>query len=270
MSFATFSKRNLAFFKLAMLSNLEYRLNFFVDAIVQPSLSCVVEIVLWSSIFASSGLTTIGGFTKDYYIAYALWATFIARISSSWMYELRMTQEIESGTINGLLVRPMSFYEYYLSQLMGYKFITTVISLLIPVAVYFFYKFPFHWERLPTAMFVIFYYLILVHSLSFLISCFSFFLNRVHGLTVAKNFCLWLLSGELFPLDIVPEPYKSIMIQLPFSSAVYIPTGYLTGRIGFDAVVNGLISITVGIFVVNFIGYFFWRKGLKAYVGTGA
>lgn len=270
MSSAIFWKRNLAFFKLAMLSNLEYRLNFFVDALVQPSLSCIVEIVLWSSIFSTSGLSTIAGFTEDYYIAYALWAVFLARISSSWMYEFRMVNEIESGTINGLLARPMSFYEYYLSQLLGYKFITTIFSLMIPAAVFLFYKFPFHWERLPLALFVVFYYLLLVHAISFIISCFSFFLNRVHGLTAAKNFILWILSGELFPLDIVPEPFKSIMIHLPFSCAVYVPTGYLTGRIEIDSVIRGLISITYGIVIANIIGYFFWRRGLKVYVGTGA
>ncbi|MEK6773089.1 MAG: ABC-2 family transporter protein [Bdellovibrionota bacterium] len=253
-----------------MLSNLEYRLNFLVDAIVQPTLSTIVEIVLWTSIFAGAGLSAIGGFGKEYYIAYALCATFLSRISSSWMYEFRMIQEIESGTINSLIVRPMSFYEYYLSQLLGYKFITTVISLTIPLSVFLVYKLPFHWDRLPISLLMVFYYLILVHSMSFVVSCFAFFLNRIQGITSAKNLGLWLLSGELFPLDLLPEPLKTIMIQLPFANAVYVPTGYITGRIGFEYIKSGFVSITVGIIVVNLIGYFFWRRGLKAYVGTGA
>ncbi len=270
MLFATFWKRNLAFFKLAMLSNLEYRLNFFVDAVVQPTLSTIVEILLWTSIFARSGLMTIGGFTQEYYVAYALCATFLSRISSSWMYEFRMINEIESGTVNSLIVRPLSFYEYYLSQLLGYKFITTIFSLIIPLTAVLIYKLPFHWDRLPISLLLVFYYLILVHSMSFVVSCFAFFLNRIQGITTAKNLGLWLLSGELFPLDLLPEPLKTIMIQLPFANAVYVPTGYLTGRIDFSYVQRGFVSVTCGIIIVNIIGYFFWRRGLRAYVGTGA
>lgn len=253
-----------------MLSNLEYRLNFFVDAIVQPTLSTIVEIVLWTSIFARAGLETIGGFPQQYYVAYALCATFLSRISSSWMYEFRMINEIESGTVNSLIVRPLSFYEYYLSQLLGYKFITTIFSLLIPLAVMLFYDLPFHWDRLPASLLLVFYYLILVHSMSFVVSCCAFFLNRIQGITTAKNLGLWLLSGELFPLDLLPEPLKTIMIQLPFANAVYVPTAYLTGRIDFSYLQRGFISVTIGILIVNAFGYWFWRRGLRAYVGTGA
>lgn len=48
-----------------------------------------------------------------------------------------MIEEIESGTVDGIIVRPISFYEYYFSQLMGYKFITTLTSLLIPLGIMF-------------------------------------------------------------------------------------------------------------------------------------
>jgi len=270
MLYATFWKRNLAFFKLAVLSNLEYRLNFFVDAIVQPTMSSIVEIVLWMSIFAGAQVSTIGGFSESHYIAYALWATFLARISSSWMYEFRMIDEVESGSINSLIVRPLSFYEYYLSQLLGYKSATTFFSLLIPITIFLIGDFPFYWERLPLALLLVFYYLILVHSMSFVVACCAFFLNRIHSLTMAKNLGLWLLSGELFPLDLLPESLKVIFISLPFSNGVYTPVGYLTGRIGIETLKNGFVSITVSLVIVNLIGFFIWRRGLKSYVGTGA
>lgn len=270
MLYASFWRRNLGFFKLAIASNIEYRLNFLVDALVQPSLSSVVEVVLWISIFAGAGMTLIGGFPVESYISYALWATFMGRISSSWMYEFRMIDEIDSGSINSLIVRPMSFYEYYLSQLLGYKAITTAVSLSIPLILFQIFDLPFHLERLPLCLLLVFYYLILVHSLSFIVASLAFYLNRAHSFTAAKNLALWLLSGELFPLDLLPEPFKTIFAYLPFSSGVYVPTAYVTGRVGIEAVSQGFISVTVGLIVANLIGWALWKQAMKSYSGTGA
>lgn len=270
MSFAAFWKRNLAFAKLAIVSNLEYRLNYFVDAVLQPLLTTGIEMLLWVAVFAGAASSEIAGFGREYYLSYALWGAFFARICTSWMYESRMIQEIDSGSINSLLTRPMTYYEYYFSQLMGYKFITTVVSMSIPLIVVYLFELPTQHSRLPLAFALEFYYLILVHSISFVIASSAFYLNKVYAITGAKNLALWLFTGELFPLDLMPEPFKSTVIALPFSAGVYVPVGYLTGRLEISSVWQSFISITIGIIVVNAIGAVLWRKGLKVYTGTGA
>lgn len=268
--FANFWRRNLGFAKLAIASNVEYRLNFLVDALVQPSLSSIVEVVLWISIFAGSGSELIGGFPVKYYIAYALWATFLGRIASSWMYEFRMIEEIDSGSVNSLIVRPMGFYEYYLSQLLGYKLVTGLFSLMIPISLFLIFDLPFHWMRVPISLLLVFYYLVLIHSMGFIVASAAFYINRAHSLVAAKNLGLWLLAGELFPLDLMPEPVKSIIINLPFSSGVYLPSAYITGRIGTEMIVKGFVSVTISLIVVNTIGWLMWKRAMRVYSGTGA
>ncbi|MES3036348.1 MAG: ABC-2 family transporter protein [Bdellovibrionota bacterium] len=253
-----------------MISNLEYRINFIVDALIQPCITTVVEIVLWMAIFRGAGTDMIGGFTREYYLAYALWATFVARISTSWLYEFRMIEEVEQGTINSLLVRPLSFYEYYLSQMLGYKFVTTIFSLWIPIVVGIYLDLPVHLDRLPIIFLLIGYYLFLVHSMSFLISTFAFYLNKVNYFTSTKNLALWLLTGELFPIDLMPEAWRDFVLSLPFVSGVYLPIGYLTGRIGFGVFIQGFQTVTLGLIIVNVMGYLLWAQGLKKYSGTGA
>lgn len=265
-----FLRRNLAFFRLAVLTNLEYRVNFFTDAILQPFCTSLIELTLWFAVFASATSTTIGGFTREYYLAYALWTAFVARIATSWMYEFKMIEEIDSGSINGLLVRPMSFFEYYLSQLLGYKFITTVISLLIPLAMITFFQLPTIYSRIPLALLLITYYLVLVHTIGFIVSSMAFHLNRIYSLTGTKNLALWLVSGELVPVDLLPEPYKTWVLDLPFCNGVYIPVAYITGRVGTNMVWHGFMTTTVGLAVFSIIAVFMWRWGLRKYVGTGA
>lgn len=269
-SFAVFLKRNLAFANLAIVSNLEYRLNYFVDAIVQPTLTTGIEILLWVAVFKGAQTEMIAGFTKDYYLSYALWSAFFARIATSWMYEFRMVDEVSSGTINSIIVRPMSFYEYYLSQLLGYKLVTTIISLIIPVIAVMIFDLPTNLARIPLAVLLCFYYLILVHSISFIISSMAFHYTKISSLTVAKNLFMWILMGELFPLDLLPMPWKDLVIALPFANGVFVPVGYITGRIGIETVLNGFISVTVGLVIFNVIGVYMWKKGMDSYVGTGA
>jgi ABC-2 type transport system permease protein len=270
MSFVSSWKRSLACARLAVLSQLEYRFNFFTDAVIQPVLTGGIEVLMWSAIFASAGQTAIGGFPREYYLAYALWAAFFARIGSNWMYEYRMIDEIDTGTVNSVLARPISFYEYYFAQFMGYKVLTGVVSLIVPALICLWIPGPTDLSRLPLAFLLISYYLVLVHTISFMVASSGFFFNRVHSFTIAKNIALWLFSGELFPLDLIPEPYRNWIIKLPFACATYIPVGYLTGRIGLDTVANSFLSITLTLIPLGLMARVLWLAGRRRYSGTGA
>jgi len=269
-SFIAFWRRNLAFSELAIVSNLEYRFNFVIDAFVQPLITVGIELLLWIAIFKTTEATLIGGFGKEAYLAYGVWAPFLGRIAVSWMYESMMVEEVSSGSINVILARPISFYEYYLSQMMGYKFITTVLSLLAPLSVSYFFHLPIHYDRIPLALLLVFYYLFLIHTLSFVISTFAFFLTRVRSLTLVKNLTLWLLAGELVPIDLMPETLSKILLLSPFPSGVYIPVAYMTGRVDINMISQGFLSVSISILVSCLIGHWLWKKGLEEYTGTGA
>jgi len=265
-----FWKRNLGCAKLAILSQLEYRFNFFTDAVIQPSIVGLIEVTIWSAIIASTGTNLLNGYPRESYLAYALWAAFFARIGANWMYEFRMVEEIESGTVNSVLARPISFYEYYLSQFLGYKLISTVTSLVVPIAITLFIPGPTLLWRLPLACATQLLYLILVHTISFSVASIGFFLNRSYAFTVAKNIGLTMLTGELFPLDLVPQPFKGWVMWLPFSNSVYVPVGYLTGRLGVHEVLRGAISTLIGLIVVGIFARIIWQLGSRRYSGTGA
>lgn len=237
---------------------------------MQPVVVAVVEVTIWSAIISSTGQAFLGGFSRESYIAYALWAAFFARIGANWMYEFRMIEEIESGSVNSVLVRPISFYEYYLSQFLGYKFLTTAFSLVIPISITMMMDGPTQHSRLPLACALQVFYLMLVYTISFAVASISFFITRVHGFTVAKNIALALLTGELFPLDLVPSPFREWLLWLPFSNSVYVPVGYLTGRLGIEDVARGVLSMSISMALFGFIAYFLWRGGCRRYSGTGA
>jgi ABC-2 type transport system permease protein len=244
--------------------------NFLTDTLLQPVLATLIELTLWIAVFHSTDKSTIGGFTRDYYLSYVLWAAFITRITTNWMYEYRMIEEIDTGSVNSILTRPVTYFEYYMSQFFGYKALTTAVSLSVPLIFELVFDSPVELRRLPLALLLVFYYVFHAYVLSFFITSLAFLFKRVYSLTVAKNLLLWLLAGELFPLDLLPQPYKDILIALPFSSGVYIPVGYLTGRFGTELILQGFLSVTVGILFFGTLAFISWRTGLKQYTGTGA
>ncbi len=270
MSFVGFYKRNLALSQLAIITQTEYRVNFIVDALAQPVLMAFIEILLWHAIFRGSGMTQIAGFGLGSYVAYVIWAGFFSRISANWMYEFRMIEEVNLGRINSVILRPISFYEYYLSQFLGYKAIIIAVSLVIPILVVSFLGYPFHLERLPLVILMLFMYLVFTYTMSFVVVCSAFFFNRVQSLTVTKNMTLWILGGELFPLDLVPDPYKQYLMNLPFSCGVFVPVGYLTGRLQLSDMLHGFMTIAAGFAVCGLISVVLWKTAIRQYSGTGA
>ncbi len=268
--FAAFWRRNLTFSKLAIVTNLQYRFNFFIDAYLQPTIQIAIESMLWLALFKLSNNTTIGGFDKNMYLAYVTWAPFLSRIGISWMYEFIMINEVSSGNLNIVLSRPISFYEYYLSQFMGYKILTTSASLIIPLGFSYFFNLPIQYDRIPLALLLIFCYLFLVHNLSFIISSLGFFLTKVGSLTIAKNLTLMFLAGDLIPIDLFPKELSKIILWLPFASSVYIPAGFISGRCDINLVWQGFASVFISLGVTSVICRALWKKGLLEYTGTGA
>lgn len=260
----------LTYAKLAIHSHMEYRLNAIVDWCLNPFISTVIELAMWWTLFGAMGVITLGGFSQEYYLSYITWAVFFARISANWMYEFRMIHEVESGSLNSILVRPNHFYEFYLGQFMGYKIATIAASLWLPAILTLIMKGTSDFTRLPLSILLVIFYLVFTYTLSFCLVTLSFRLTKINSFTVTKNFFIWLASGELFPLDLLPNSIKKIIFYFPFASSCFIPVGYLTHRLDEPIVYQGFIVCIFWTAILALVGSFSWRRGLKLYSGTGA
>lgn len=269
-SFISFCKKISYAARLAIQKELEYPANYFADALLNPLFSSIVEMALWFGFFKYSSSNQIGNQPLEAYLSYALWSGFISRLTANWMYESLMTYEIETGRVNSILTRPISFYEYYLGQYIGYRIATSWIAFLLPICIYFFYPGTVDLSKLPLVFVIFCVYVVFAHTLSFCVASLAFFMTRTQSITFLKNITLMLFTGELFPLDLFPEGIRNIMIHLPFANAVFIPIGYLTGRIDLSMALQGLQTLVVSLFFLLIIAHFIWNQGRKVYSGTGA
>lgn len=265
-----FWRKTWASAKLALQSQLEYRFNAAVDWAINPLLTTLVELFVWSRMFSAMGVETLGGFGQSSYLSYMTWSIFFSRASANWTYEFRMIQEIESGSINAILVRPIHFYEFYLGQFLGYKIGTIVFSFWIPLVLSLFWAGDLDMSRLVPTLLLLFVYILFSHTFSFLISACAFHFTKVSSLSVTKNIIVWVASGELFPMDILPPTLKVITSYLPFSAGCFVPVGFLIHRLGWPEFLQGLWVTLVWTVIIGALGSWVWKRGLLNYAGTGA
>jgi ABC-2 type transport system permease protein len=259
----------LACASLSLRQQLEYRLNFAMDVLIQPSLTACIEVAIWFSLLQSFN-GQLGGYSSRDYLMYVLWAAFFARQMGTWSYDFTIASEIQMGSINALLTRPISYFEFQFFQFMGQKMVSLLFALLAPALASIWFFGGFEAERLLVAIMFGVAYLIFGFTLLFLISSLGFFMTRIHSIIVAKNIGLWLFTGEIFPLDLLPDRVAAVAKVLPTASGVYLPVGYLTGRVSWVDLQRGALGVVIGIVVTGSIAAILWRMGLRRYTGVGA
>lgn len=269
MSYVSFLKKNLACIRLGISARITYPVDFFMAIVVIPLCYFLVEAAFWTGLIEASGNELLGGFPARYYIGYFLY-TILQLGVMNWRFERAMIAEINSGAVNALLLRPSSFFEYHMGQLLGQKLLTAVAMLPVISFIAWKWDLPFHPERLPVVFLMGVCYIILLFSLHFAVASMAFFYDNVYSFNNTKNMMIWILTGELMPLDLLPSPLREWVIALPFSCGIYIPAAYLSGRIDTYAFMKGFISLAVGGVVFGLIAQFVWKKGLRRYSGTGA
>ena len=132
-----------------------------------------------------------------------------------------MLDDIDSGRVNSILVRPITFYEFYLSQFVGYKLATAGFSFRIAAAWHVGSSRRRFYLRYSLVLLLILYYLVLVHTVSYCVACLAFFINKAQSFTAMKNLAIWVLAGELIPLDLYPEPFPRCgLMHSPFAARV--------------------------------------------------
>lgn len=264
-----FWKKNLALIRLGIKSKTAYPIDFIMGILIVPTSYFLTESAFWAGLIHASGHTHLAGFSISYYISYFLWL-MLQLGSINWIFERKMIAEINSGAVNALLLRPSSFFEYHLCQLLGQKLIIAAVMTPIVLSIAWFGSLPFHIERLPAALLMGFSYVILIFSLHFAIASMAFFFDHVYSLNTTKNMILWFLTGEIMPLDLMPSPYREWVIALPFSSGMYLPASYLSGRIGTAAFLKGFISLAISGVILGLFARVIWKMALRRYGGTGA
>jgi len=219
----------------------------------------------------ASRLGPIGGFTSSDFILYYLCMLFLGSfVTSHIMWELAM--EIKEGQFSTMLLRPMSFYQLNFFRNLSWRFIRPVLFAPFFVLLLFAYRgFLVHatvhlgWEFWLS--------LVLGHLVSFtfvmMMAMLALFTQEVTSIFELYYIPMLFLSGQLFPIAMLPQWAGKLAKLFPFYFTTGAPTEILIGRVSGAAVLPALAMQVFWIAVCYGLSRVLWAKGLKHYTGVG-
>jgi ABC-2 type transport system permease protein len=219
----------------------------------------------------------IAGYGYRDMVAYYL-LVIIARAFSSMPGLTRgIANQIRNGEVKKFLIQPVDMQGCLLMQRIAHKLVYYLIATL-PFALVFYLCGDFFVNGWPAADVLVVFFLSLAFSFLlgfYLESCIGligFWFLEVTSLTFIYMLMNFLLSGHMFPLDLLPsEPVniRGVVDFLPFKYLAYFPAAVFLGKVEGPEMYRGLM-VEIG-WVVFFIGLsrVLWWQGIKRYSGFG-
>jgi len=261
-------KKYLVLLQLSWQNQFVYRTSLFMWRLRQ-FLSSIMSLTIWTVLFASQ--TNIFNYDQQQMISYVFLISFLQSVVLTTALN-GLANDIYSGRISTLLIKPMNIFAYLAAQdaadklknvffvifevlLLAWIF-KPVITLPSPTMLFFF--------LLSVMLGVVLYFLIIM-----LFGTIGFWSPETWGPRFLFFMVLEFAAGKLFPLDILPRAIQNILYLTPFPYFSYAQTQIFLEKYSTAQAINTLGVIS---FWVVFLGIglnFIWRKGIKNYSAAG-
>jgi len=261
-------------YRVSLSERLTYRADFILTTFLR-FLPTLTTILLWRAIFEGSGQTRLSGFSYEQTIAYLLIVNVSRMFSSMPGLASGIAREIREGTLKKYLIQPIDLVGYLLSYRMAHK-TAYIIAVALPYGVLFGVCYRFFQGNVPTDPLT---WLAYAASLimAFLV---GFFFEASVGMVgfwfLEITSILWIVmtlnffvSGQMLPLDFLPEFWAGLLKWLPFQYMAYFPAVIFLGKVEGTELVQGLLLELF--WVVVFFGLCRWlyKRGLRRYGAFG-
>jgi ABC-2 type transport system permease protein len=261
--------------RITLEERLVYRGDFALGTLMR-FLPIITQIFLWSAVFDSVGqgsAAQVAGYTLQNVIAYYL-LTMISRAFSSMPgLASGIALQIRNGEIKKFLIQPVDLLGFLLLSRMAHKLAYYSVALLPFTLVFYLCRGYFSgWPGLDvlTAF-------TLSLMMSFLLGFFleatiglvGFWFLEVSSLLFVYMLLNFFLSGHMFPLDMLPQPWRQLVDLLPLKYLAYFPAAVFLGKIQGTELIQALWIEAAWLATFIVLSRWMFARGLKRYSGYG-
>ena len=276
------ARKYFKIFRASLVERMAYRGDFLIGTLLR-FLPMVTTILLWQAVYngaatthgvaAGGKATVLAGFRYREMIAYLL-LTHISRMFSS-MPGLAggIARDIREGTLKRYMIQPVDMIGYLLAYRVAHK-VAYIVTSFIPYAILFFICRSF-FDGFPDALTMLAYAGSLI--LAFLVGFFfevsvgmvGFWFLEVTSLLYIVMTLNFFISGQMLPLDLLPQPWSGLLKVLPFQYMAYFPAVVFLGKVKGWALVGHLLGELLWAVVFMLLARWLYRKGLRRYSAYG-
>ncbi len=273
------------FFKISINERLVYRADFMLGTLMR-FLPTLTQIFLWWAIYdvVSEGVSEggrpdgdIAGYKYGDMVAYYLMVIISRAFSSMPGLTSGIALQIRNGEIKKFLIQPVDMLGCLLMQRIAHKLVYYLIAAL-PFAFVFYMCGDFFEQGWPPGdvLVVFFASLILSFLLGFYLeSCIGligFWFLEVTSLTFIYMLLNFLLSGHMFPLELLPSDpvnIRGLVEFLPFKYLAYFPAAVFLGKVQGPEMYQGLVVLVGWVLFFVVLSRVLWWRGIRRYSAFG-
>jgi ABC-2 type transport system permease protein len=262
--------------RIALEERLVYRGDFALGTLMR-FLPIITQIFLWWAVFDAINAGDSGrlaGYSFHDMVAYYLLSMLARAFSSMPGLASTVARQIREGEIKKFIIQPVDMVGFLLLGRLAHKIAYYTVA-TIPFALVFFLCRGYFTEGWPPLSHLLAFIVSLI--LAFLMGYFmelcigliGFWMLEVSSLLFVYMLLNFFLSGHMFPLDLLPEPWGQIVNLLPLKYMAYFPAAIFLGKIPSDTLVweLGLEFFWLCFFIV--LARWMYARGLIRYSGYG-
>ena len=258
-------------FSLSFQNEFTYRLNFILWRF-RNVLRILMTLFLWTAVFSSRDAAL--GYSRTQMISYVFLVLIIQTLVLAAPSNDNVGGEINNGDLSNYLVKPISYLNFWLSRDWASKFLNIIFAVI-----------EFSLLRLvfrPQLQFSENMVHILLGIIVWVVGIFTYFFltkmavfvafwypENTWGIMFIVLVFMEILSGFIFPLDVLPTMAQSALQFTPFPYLIYYPVAILIGKFSIAHSLQFLLQSLIWLFITHFLAQKLWRLGLKVYSASG-
>ena len=261
----------LTVFLVSWQNEFVYRLNFLLWRL-RNLLRFSMTYFLWLGIFSTN--SNVYGYNQSSMLTYVFMVLFMGTLVLSAPSSDNIGGEIGNGDLSNYLVKPIGYLKYWFVRDLASKSLNLFFALFELFLIWFFLRPALFF---PSDVFIIIGFLIsaiLAVGIYYLLSSLTRFMafwspENIWGLAFLLIVLIEILSGGIFPLNILPKWVFVLLQFTPFPYLVYFPITIISGKlVGLD-LLRILAQSSIWLMIIYFLTKFVWKKGLVVYQSYG-
>jgi len=261
----------LKVFDIGLQNTFVYRWNFLLRALF-GFVPLIGTVCIWRAMFQSRG-SSIGGYGFDSMIYYFLLTLLAENLITPTEDEWQIAADIREGQINSFLTKPLNYLGYRFTLFLSYRALYTVVT-IVPVGLVFLWfrhtlALPAHLQTWPLAVISLAMAAGIQFFIAYSLAMLAFWILEISTVVFILYSFEYFLSGQLFPLDIMPAGLQGALRWLPFTYELYFPVAVFLEKERGPALWGGLATQAAWLLALFCIARFAWRRGVARYQAVG-
>jgi ABC-2 type transport system permease protein len=207
-------------------------------------------------------------------VAYYLLSMLGRAFSSMPGLASTIAKQIRDGELKKFIVQPIDMIGFMLLGRMAHKVAYYTVATL-PFALVFFLCRQYFSDGWPSAEVMLAFVLSLImafllgYFLDLCIGLIGFWFLEVSSLLFIYMLLNFFLSGHMFPLELLGEPWRSLVEFLPFKYLAYFPAAIFLGKIESQDLWSELLGEALWLLATIALARLLYSRGLRRYSGYG-